>query len=164
MIRAKARGEAPAEARRRRRRRPKPNPARRPSRARKRSGPRPAPAWSGSATAKLQELADRINAELGPGHRLDHPGGAPGPAEKLVEVALYLRDRNPIRYDYLASLQSVHFEDCIEVNYQLDSTEQPGTLDRAAGAHGRGRGPGRSPLALSTSIAGPTSRSARSTT
>ena len=39
-------------------------------------------------------------------------------------VALYLRDKNPIKYDYLASLQSVHYEDCIEVNYQLDSTDQ----------------------------------------
>ena len=47
-------------------------------------------------------------------------------ADKLVAVALYLRDRNPIKYDYLASLQSVHYEDCIEVNYQLDSTINPG--------------------------------------
>ena len=60
------------------------------------------------------------------------PSSGPGPSassrrrcwcrpEKLVDVALYLRDKNPIKYDYLASLQSVHFEDCIEVNYQLDS-------------------------------------------
>ncbi len=48
--------------------------------------------------------------------------------EKLIDVATYLRDKNPIKYDYLASLQSVHYEDCIEVNYQLDSTDQPGTL------------------------------------
>ncbi len=41
--------------------------------------------------------------------------------EQLVAVCAYLRDENPIRYDYLASLQSVHYEDCIEVNYQLDS-------------------------------------------
>ncbi|MFO0892800.1 MAG: NADH-quinone oxidoreductase subunit C [Isosphaeraceae bacterium] len=33
-----------------------------------------------------------------------------------------------MKYDYLASLQSVHYEDCIEVNYHLDSTEDPGKL------------------------------------
>ncbi len=48
--------------------------------------------------------------------------------EQLVAVSLYLRDENPIRYDYLASLQSVHYEDCIEVNYQLDSTSTQGKL------------------------------------
>ena len=41
--------------------------------------------------------------------------------EKLVDVAMFLRDKSRVKYDYLASLQSVHFEDCIEVNYQLDS-------------------------------------------
>ena len=67
------------------------------------------------------------------------------PAEKLVDVALYLRDKNPIKYDYLASLQSVHFEDCIEVNYQLDSIDKPGKLIelrvRTAEAEGAGEVP-----------------------
>ena len=60
-------------------------------------------------------------------------------------VALFLRDKNPIKYDYLASLQSVHYEDCIEVNYQLDSTTNPGTLIelrvRTAEAEGQGEVP-----------------------
>ncbi|WZP01041.1 NADH-quinone oxidoreductase subunit D [Isosphaeraceae bacterium EP7] len=50
------------------------------------------------------------------------------PANKLVAISTYLRDRNSILYDYLVSLQSVHYEDCIEVSYQLDSTTQPGNL------------------------------------
>ena len=62
-----------------------------------------------------------------------------------VDAALYLRDRNPIRYDYLASLQSVHYEDCIEVNYQLDSTITQGSLIelrvRADEAEGKGAVP-----------------------
>ena len=84
------------------------------------------------------------------------PSSAPGPSrssrpaslvqtDKLVAVATYLRDRNPIKYDYLASLQSVHYEDCIEVNYQLDSTDNPGTLIelrvRTAEAEGQGEVP-----------------------
>ena len=83
-------------------------------------------------------LARRRGAE-GAGRPPRTPSSAPGrptvvraallvPAERLLDVAAYLRDRNPIRYDYLASLQSVHYEDCIEVTYQLDSTEDPGSL------------------------------------
>ncbi len=66
--------------------------------------------------------------------------------DKLVDVARFLRDQNPIKYDYLASLQSVHYEDCIEVNYQLDSTDKPGSVIelrvRTAEALGRGVAPG----------------------
>ena len=65
--------------------------------------------------------------------------------DKLIDVALFLRDKNPIKYDYLASLQSVHYEDCIEVNYQLDSTAKPGTMIelrvRTAEAEGQGEVP-----------------------
>ena len=144
MIRAKARGEATAEAAA-----PapaaeaKPSPAAKPGKKAKRAEARPTLVWLGAA--KLQELAGRINAELGPGTVSIIQAALLVPAEKLVETALYLRDRNPIRYDYLASLQSVHFEDCIEVNYQLDSTEQPGTLIelrvRTAEAEGQGEVP-----------------------
>ncbi len=67
------------------------------------------------------------------------------PAWKLRDVAYYLRDRNPIRYDYLTSLQSVHYEDGIEVNYHLDSTADPGKLVvlrvRTVEAEGRGEVP-----------------------
>ena len=94
---------------------------------------------------RLEELADRINAEFGPGTVTIVQAGLLIQPEKLVEVALYLRDRNPIRYDYLASLQSVHYEDCIEVNYQLDSTDNPGRLIelrvRTAEAEGQGEVP-----------------------
>ncbi len=47
----------------------------------------------------------------------------------LVAVCRYLRDaERDSKYDYLASLQSVHYEDCIEVSYQLDSTTRHGSL------------------------------------
>ena len=47
----------------------------------------------------------------------------------------------------LASLQSVHYEDCIEVNYQLDSTANPGKLiAQGAGADAEGKERRRGPL------------------
>jgi NADH-quinone oxidoreductase B subunit len=125
LIRAKARGEAvptaspppPAAA---------PAPATKPSKKVKRAVARPSLVWLGDL--RLGELASRLNSEFGGGTATVIQAGLLVPAEKLVDVALYLRDRNPIRYDYLASLQSVHYEDCIEVNYQLDSISQPGSL------------------------------------
>ncbi|HMB08723.1 MAG TPA: NADH-quinone oxidoreductase subunit NuoB [Isosphaeraceae bacterium] len=125
LIRAKARGEAipaagtaPAAA--------PAKPAAKPAKKLKRAEARPSLAWLGDAG--LRALADRINAEFGPRTATIIQAGLLVPPERLVAVGLYLRDRNPIRYDYLASLQSVHYEDCIEVNYQLDSTTNPGTL------------------------------------
>jgi len=142
MIRAKALGDgaptgasAPAEA--------KPAPAAKPAKKAKRAEARPSVVWLGAA--KLAELADRINAELGPGTVTIIQAGLLVQTEKLVDVARFLRDRNSIKYDYLASLQSVHYEDCIEVNYQLDSTERPGGLIelrvRTAEAEGTGEVP-----------------------
>ena len=125
----------------------KPAPAAKAGKKVKRAEARPSLVWLGDA--KLNELAERINAELGAGTVSIVQAGLLVQADKLVDVALYLRDKNPIKYDYLASLQSVHYEDCIEVNYQLDSTDQARDADRAAGPHRRGRGPGRSPVALS---------------
>ena len=146
MIRAKARGEAAAERGRGRRGRAAAAPAPgRQAAARRSSRPRPGRASSGSATPGSSELADRLNAEFGAGTVTIVQAALLVPAEKLVDVALYLRDKNPIKYDYLASLQSVHYEDCIEVNYQLDSTAKPGKLIelrvRTAEAEGAGRGP-----------------------
>nr|WP_250846806.1 NADH-quinone oxidoreductase subunit D [Aquisphaera insulae] len=127
MIRAKARGEAvptPSAAS------PAPAPAAasaaKPGKKPKKAEERPSLVWLGAE--KLSELAGRLNRELGAGAAVIVEAGLLIPAEKLVAAALYLRDRNPIRYDYLASLQSVHYEDCIEVNYQLDSTTTPGSL------------------------------------
>ncbi len=144
MIRAKARGErlpdaaaAPAGAK------PSPPPAAKPAKKAKRAEARPSLVWLGDA--KLAELAGRINTELGAGTVTIIQAGLLVKTDKLVDVALFLRDKNPIRYDYLASLQSVHYEDCIEVNYQLDSTASPGTLIelrvRTAEAEGQGEVP-----------------------
>src|SRR5262249_57127681 len=91
------------------------------------------------------ELAVRINAAFGPGTVQIIQAGLLVVPERLVAVCLFLRDKNPVRYDYLASLQSVHYEDCIEINYQLDSTSHPGKLIelrvRTAEAEGQGEVP-----------------------
>ena len=87
---------------------------------------RPSLVWLGDAG--LKGLEERINAELGAGTATIVMAALLIESTKLVEVGLYLRDRNAIKYDYLASLQSVHYEDCIEVNYHLDSTTDPGKL------------------------------------
>jgi NADH-quinone oxidoreductase subunit C/D len=101
-------------------------PAAKPAKKVKRAEARPSVVWLGAAG--LGELAARINTEFGPGTATIIQAGLLVPAEKLVNVALYLRDRNEIPYDYLVSLQSVHYQDCIEVNYHLDSTTCPGKL------------------------------------
>ncbi len=92
----------------------------------KRAVAQPTLVWLGEEG--LNALAGRLDAEFGAGTATIIQAGLLIPAEKLVAVAYYLRDRNPIKYDYLASLQSVHYEDCIEVNYQLDSTLDPGKV------------------------------------
>jgi NADH-quinone oxidoreductase subunit C/D len=129
MIRAKSRGEAvpdgaatpPAPATE-----AKPAPAAKAGKKVKRAEARPTLVWLGDA--KLNELAERINTELGAGTVSIVQAALLVETDKLIDVALFLRDKNPIKYDYLASLQSVHYEDCIEVNYQLDSTAKPGTV------------------------------------
>src|SRR5262249_46692511 len=109
----------------------------------KRAEARPSLVWLGDEG--LKELAARLDSELGAGTATIVQAGLLIPAGKLVEVARYLRDKNPIKYDYLASLQSVHYEDCIEVNYQLDSIDKPGSLVelrvRTAEAEGEGEVP-----------------------
>ncbi len=126
LIRVKARGDAvgdgpspaPTEA--------KPAPAAKPAKKAKRAEARPSLVWLGAA--KLADLAQGINQEFGPGTVTIIQAGLLVQIDRLVEVARFLRDRSAIKYDYLASLQSVHYEDCIEVNYQLESTERPGSL------------------------------------
>ena len=145
MIRAKSRGEAVPDGAARRPRPPKPNPRRPPKAGKKvkRAEARPTLVWLGDA--KLKELAERINTEFGAGTVSIIQAALLVKTDKLIDVALFLRDKNPIKYDYLASLQSVHYEDCIEVNYQLDSTAKPGTVIelrvRTAEAEGQGEVP-----------------------
>jgi NADH-quinone oxidoreductase subunit C/D len=146
MIRAKARGEAapaaatvPAAA-------PPPAapaPAAKPAKKGKKAAVRPSLVWLGDEG--LKELAARLQEQFGRESVSIVQAALLLAPEKLVDVALFLRDRNPIKYDYLASLQSVHYQDCIEVNYQLDSTQNPGKLIelrvRTAEAEGQGEIP-----------------------
>ncbi len=104
---------------------------------------RPTLAWIGAAG--LQDLADRLNVEFGAGTAaIVRAALLVGPG-RIVDVARSLRDRGPIRYDYLASLTAVHYADCIEVVYHLDSTADPGRVlelrVRADEAEGRGEVP-----------------------
>jgi NADH-quinone oxidoreductase subunit C/D len=101
-------------------------PAAKPGKKAKVAEARPTLRWLGEEG--LQELIGRINAEFGDGSAQNVVAGLLIPAEKLQAVSFYLRDRNPIKYDYLASVQSVHYEDCIEVNYHVDSTTSPGKM------------------------------------
>ncbi len=141
LIRAKARGEAVVEAPASEAAPAKP--AAKPAKKVKRAEVKPSLVWLGDAG--LRELADRVNAKLGAGTVSIVNAALLVEPAKLVPVGFFLRDQNPIRYDYLASLQSVHFEDCIEVNYQLDSTGHPGTLIelrvRTSEAEGEGEVP-----------------------
>jgi len=109
----------------------------------KRAVARPSLVWLGDEG--LTALAETLNAEFGAGVVSIIDAALLVPAEKLVEVCLFLRDRHPTRYDYLASLQSVHYEDCIEIVYQLDSMSRPGSLIalrvRVAEEEGRGEAP-----------------------
>ncbi len=105
---------------------PAPKPAGKPVKKVKVAEARPTLRWLGAAG--LQELADRLDAEFGAGTATIVQAGLLLPADRLVAVATFLRDRNPIRYDSLASLQAVHYEDSMEVNTQLESTARPGSV------------------------------------
>jgi len=109
----------------------------------KKSEARPSVVWLGHE--KLQSLSDRLNEKFGAGTSTIIDAGLLLPGEKLRDVARFLRDDHATRYDYLASLQSVHYEDCIEINYQLDSTVHQGTMIalrvRTAEAEGQGEVP-----------------------
>lgn len=142
LIRAKARGEStpPAAAAA-----PKASkaPAARVVKKAKRAQARPSLVWLGDE--KLKALAEALNAEFGVETAAIIDAALLVPAGKLVEVCLFLRDRCATPYDYLASLQSVHYEDCIEIVYHLDSTTHPGSLIalrvRVAEEEGRGEAP-----------------------
>ncbi len=120
-----------------------PKPASRPVKKLKHAQARPSLVWLGDHD--LAELAERLNGRFGPDSARIIQAALLVPADRLVAVALYLRDENPIRYDYLVSLQSVHYEDCIEIQYHLEAIEKPGSLIelrvRTAEAEGAGEIP-----------------------
>ncbi len=103
-----------------------PKPAAKPTKKQKKAEARPSLVWLGDDG--LKGLAGRLVAKFGAGTATIIQAALLVPADRLVQIARYLRDENPIKYDYLASLQSVHFADAIEVNYHLDSTTTPGKL------------------------------------
>jgi len=115
----------------------------RPTKKIKQAEARPTLRWVGGSA--LVELAARLDAEFGPGTAPIVRAALLIEPSRLIEVARFLRDRDPIRYDYLASLTAVHYDDCIEVVYHLDSTDHPGRViqlrTRADEAEGAGEVP-----------------------
>jgi NADH-quinone oxidoreductase subunit B/C/D len=87
---------------------------------------RPSLRWLGDE--RLDQLASRLEETYGPGAATVVQAALLVPPEKILDVARYLRDQNETKYDYLASLQSAHYEDAIEVTYHLESTRKPGSL------------------------------------
>ena len=136
LIPAPASGDLPSPA-------PPPAAGKKPAKPPRRAVERPSAVWLGDEG--LAALAGRLNAALGAGTAEIVRAGLLIPPEKLVDVARHLRDRDEIRFDYLASLQSVHYRDAIEVNYHLDSTSRPGSMIllrvRTAEAEGAGEVP-----------------------
>ena len=149
MIRAKARGEAVADAAApRRRRRPKQNPLRRPRPARRSSEPKPGPPWSGLATPNIKELADKINAELGAGDR-DHHSGRPARQDRQADRRRPLSPRQePDQVRLPGELAERPLRRLHRGQLPARQHGQSRHDDRAAGSNRRGRGPGRSPVAL----------------
>jgi NADH-quinone oxidoreductase subunit B/C/D len=109
----------------------------------KKAEARPTLVWLGNE--KLTTLSDRLNEKFGAGTSSIIDAGLLLPADKLRAVSEFLKSDHATRYNYLASLQSVHYEDCIEVNYHLDSTVHPGTVIllrvRVAESEGQGELP-----------------------
>ncbi|MDB5352421.1 MAG: NADH-quinone oxidoreductase, subunit [Planctomycetota bacterium] len=122
-------------------------PAAKPGKKIKTAEARPSLVWLGNAG--LKDLEGRLNAEFGEGTATIVMAALLIPTEKLLAVANYLRHKNPIKYDYLTSLQSVHYEDCIEVNYHLDSIHDPGKLIELRVRCAEGEGEGRIPSVVS---------------
>ncbi len=87
---------------------------------------RPSLRWLGDEG--LQNLSKRLDHHCGVESNTVVNAALLVPSEKLLDVCVFLRDRNETRYDYLSSIQSIHYTDCIEVTYHLDSTERPGSL------------------------------------
>ncbi len=133
-LRARAHGEGVS---------PEAKPAARPTKKIKQAEARPSLVWIGEDG--LASLAGRIDAEFGVGTARIVRAALLVEPSNLVEVATFLRDRNPAPYDYLANLTAVHYADTIEVVYHLESSAHPGQLiqlrARAAEAEGRGEVP-----------------------
>ena len=125
-LRAQSKGETPAAAGNGEEAAKPAAPAAKPAKKVKKAEVKPSLVWLGDAG--VGELAARINVRFGPDTvSVVHAGLLVEPS-KLLDVCRFLKRDNPVKYDYLASLQSVHYEDCIEVNYHLDSTANPGKL------------------------------------
>ncbi len=115
----------------------------RPTKKIKHAQDRPTLVWLGDAG--LLELRSRLAAAFGEESVAIVRAGLLVDPTRLLEVARHLRDQSQPRYDYLASLQATHYQDCIEVTYHLDSTLEPGKLIvlrvRAAEPEGAGEIP-----------------------
>jgi NADH/F420H2 dehydrogenase subunit C len=75
---------------------------------------------------EMSPLAARLNDQFEGAVTADTPAGIVVAAERLIEVAAYLRESSDLRYDHLANLTGVDYPDYFEVVYHFGSTENDG--------------------------------------
>jgi len=79
-----------------------------------------------TAAHEMSPLAARLREQFGTAVMADSPEGIVVTADRLPEVAAYLRDNLEPGYDHLASLTSVDYADYFEVVYHFSATRRVG--------------------------------------
>ncbi len=80
-----------------------------------------------AATAEMSPLAARLEEQFDGAVVADSPNGIVLAADRLPDVATFLRETPDLSYDYLASVTSVDYPDYFEVVYHISSTKNGGT-------------------------------------
>lgn len=79
-----------------------------------------------AATEEISPLAARLEEQFDGAVMADSPAGIVLAAERLPDVATYLRETPDLSYDHLSSITSVDYADYFEVVYHLNSTKNGG--------------------------------------
>lgn len=79
-----------------------------------------------AATEEISPLAARLKKQFDGAVVADSPEGIVLVADRLPDVASYLRDTPDLSYDHLSSVTSVDYPDYFEVVYHLNSTTNGG--------------------------------------
>jgi NADH-quinone oxidoreductase subunit C/D len=79
-----------------------------------------------AATEEMSPLAARLKEEFDGAVVADSPNGIVLAADRLVDVATYLRETSDLSYDHLANVTSVDYPDYFEVVYHLNSIKNGG--------------------------------------
>jgi NADH-quinone oxidoreductase subunit C/D len=79
-----------------------------------------------TAQEEMSPLAARLKEKYDGAVITDSPNGIVLAADRLVDVATYLRETPDLSYDHLANVTSVDYPDYFEVVYHLSSTKNGG--------------------------------------